>query len=130
MKFEVPGRVAIFQMDAILGLSPDQAGHRKGALESLGGGRYRVISQNVKFRFGEVVEIIDGPVAPMPQREEALALGIRCGAGIGVKTLAARIALATTDNAAAVKAATASMATTEAATSAARVKAAKTRKRR
>ncbi len=91
MKFEVLGPVAIFQNDAILGLTADQAHQRKHQLESLGGGRYRVISTNVKFRYREVVEIIDGPAAKTALKDEAAALGIRFGMGVGEKTLADRI---------------------------------------
>ncbi len=97
MKFQVTDRVAIFQTDAILGMTEDQARHRAHQLEALGKGRYRVIGPNVKFRFRETIDIIDGPAAPTAMKDEALALGLRFGLGIGAGTLAARIAATKAD---------------------------------
>ncbi len=91
MKFTIPGRVAIFQRDAILGLSDDQARARAHQLQALGRGTYRVIGQHVKFRYGEIVDVIDGPAAPTALKDEALALGLRFGLGVGTKTLATMI---------------------------------------
>ncbi len=127
MKFQVTDRVAIFQTDAILGMTDDQARHRAHQLEALGKGRYRVIGPNVKFRHREVVEIIDGPAAPTAMKADAEKLGIRFGLGIGAGTLAARIAAANADKDAVHKAETAAKAKAKADATAARAKAAKAR---
>ncbi len=128
MKFEVKNRVAIFQNDAILGLSDDQARQRRHQLEALGKGTYRVIGPNVKFRFREIVDIVDGPAAPTAMKDEALGLGIKFGLGVGAKTLATRISetrqAATIYNAAAAK----TTAERKASRKAARANAAKARK--
>ena len=128
MKFEVTDRVAIFQTDAILGLSDDQARHRAHQLEALGKGRYRVIGPNVKFRFRETVDIIDGPAAPTAMKAEAAKLGIRFGLGIGAGTLAARIAVANADKDATHKAEAAAQTKAKTDNKAARAKAAKARR--
>ena len=128
MKFQVTDRVAIFQTDAILGLSDDQARHRAHQLEALGKGRYRVIGPNVKFRFRETVDIIDGPAAPTAMKAEAAKLGIRFGPGIGTKTLAARIAGEYNITELFVAAEAAAKAKANAAAKAARAKAAKARR--
>ena len=128
MKFEVTDRVAIFQTDAILGLSEDQVRHRAHQLEALGKGHYRVIGPNVKFRYREVVDVIDGTPAPTEMKAEAAKLGIRFGLGIGAGTLAARIAAANADKDATHKAEAAAQTKANADTKAARAKAAKARR--
>ena len=127
MKYEIPDRVAIFQTDAILGLSEDQVRHRAHQLEALGKGHYRVIGPNVKFRYREVVDVIDGNPVPAGMKAEAAQLGIRFGLGIGAGTLAARIAAANADKDATHKAEATAQTKAKTDNKAARAKAAKAR---
>ncbi len=104
MKFQVTDRVAIFQTDAILGMTDDQAGHRSHQLEALGKGRYRVIGPNVKFQRGETIEWFDnGDIWPAA-KVEAEIFGVKFGDGIGPKALDARIEEAKAANTKLVKA--------------------------
>ena len=127
MKFQVTDRVAIFQTDAILGMSDDQASHRAHQLQPLGKGRYRVTGPNVKFQRGETVEIIGGPAAPAALKDDALALGLRFGLGVGEGTLKARIDAEMSARAESEKAATAAVNQSMAEKKKARAKAAKAR---
>lgn len=115
MEYRVIGKVAILQADTVLGLSEDQYRRRRHLLDDLGSGQFRVTGSNVKFKFGETIDVIDGAIdrmgsvmeptgktksgkkngRPGPDAEmkrHAKAIGVVFGAGVGEKTLSRRIA--------------------------------------
>ena len=127
MKLKIIDSVVVCQTDAILGMSDDQASHRAHQLQPLGKGRYRVTGPNVKFQRGETVEIIDGSAASTALKDDALALGLRFGLGVGEGTLKARIDAEMSARAESEKAATAAVNQSMAEIKKARAKAAKAR---
>lgn len=111
MKHRVIGRVAHIHTDAVIGLDANQYSRRAHQLDDLGKGKFRVTGPHVSFKYGEVIDIIDGvggrsavlePIGDVKappgisdeMRAEADDLGIRYGYGIGPDALSSRIAKA------------------------------------